>query len=67
MASQVPVNPLTEQHFQDISTALQNLDAGQRLIDMAKQAGIPVGDAEEKAANLRGNLLKVKNTFFPGR
>lgn len=67
MANQIPGNPLTEQHFTDVQAALQNLDAGQKLIDMAKQAGIPLGDAEQRAADLKAKLLQVKNVFFTGR
>lgn len=67
MAKDNPVSPLTEKHYSDITDALSRLDSADKIIDMAKQAGIDVGNAGDVAAGHRQQLLKIKNTFFPGR
>lgn len=58
---------LGENDLSRINTGIENLNAADAVIEMAKRAGIPVSDFETKSRTQREQLLKIKNTFFPGR
>lgn len=63
-----PVNRLfTEADLQRINQALSQLDEAQQVIDAATQAGIDVTSFSDRAKQNRESLLRIKNTFFPGR
>lgn len=57
----------TEEDLQRINSALAQLDQANEVIDMATQAGIDVEQFKERARTNREQLLRIKNTFFPGR
>lgn len=67
MANGKPDQVLTEQDLQRINTALGQLDRAKQVIDMATSAGIDVSTFKDRASTSRDQLLKIKNTFFPGR
>lgn len=50
-----------------INGALSQLGQADELIAMAKQAGIDVSQFQDRAKQSREQLLRIKNTFFPGR
>ncbi len=62
-----PQDLFTEQDLQRINEALAQLDTAQEIIEMGKQAGLDVEQQEERAREQRNQLLRLKNTFFPGR
>lgn len=62
-----PPNPLTEQDFDDINRALDTAKDAQELIEKAAQAGIDVEVFRQRARDARDRLLRVKQTFFPGK
>lgn len=63
-----PVSKLfTEADLQRINQALSQLDEAQQVIDAATQAGIDVKSFSDRAKKNREALLRIKNTFFPGR
>jgi len=62
-----PDKLFNEDDLDRINTGLARLDVARSLIDQAKQAGFDVGNQERQATEQRDRLLKIKNTFFPGR
>ena len=59
-------NPLTQADLDRIKLGLAAAEDAGQLIDMAKQAGIDVSQFEGTNKETRDQLLKLKNTFFPG-
>lgn len=62
-----PPNPLTDQDLDDINKALVTATEAQELIELAAQAGIDVDPFRQRARDARDRLLRVKQTFFPGK
>jgi hypothetical protein len=60
-----PNSPLTDQHLQQINTALQALEMAKSQILLAKQAGIDVTKFEQQAIDAEQKLRAIKNTYFP--
>lgn len=58
---------LTEQDLSRINTALGQLQRAKEVIDMASRAGIDVSPFKDRAKTSEEQLLRIKNTFFPGR
>ena len=58
---------LGESDLARMNSAIQQLNQADELIAMAKQAGIDVSNFEPRAKQSREQLLRMKNTFFPGR
>jgi hypothetical protein len=58
---------LSETDLTRINQALAQLDRADQVIDMANRAGIPVDQFQKDAKDRRDKLLRIKNTFFPGR
>lgn len=58
---------LTEQDLTRINSALTALEKADRVIDMATRAGIDVTMQRDRAKTSRDQLLRIKNSFFPGR
>lgn len=63
---------LSEQDLQRINDNLMQLDQAQKEVDLAKRAGLhelPNGEAitnaETQITQLRAQLQRVKNTYFP--
>lgn len=58
---------LNEQDLGRINTALGQLQRAEEVIDMATRAGIDVATFKDRAKTSKDQLLRIKNTFFPGR
>jgi DNA-binding phage protein len=58
---------LSEQDLSRINTALTQLERAKQVIDLATQAGLDVQALDERHKSSRDQLLRIKNTFFPGR
>lgn len=58
---------LNEDDLQRIQTGIQQAEQAEAIIELAEQAGIDVSNQKERAKNARNQLLRIKNTFFPGR
>jgi hypothetical protein len=58
---------LTEAHFQNLQNALDQGTAIQREIDLAKQAGLDVAQAQAVLTESLGKIRQIKQTYFPGR
>lgn len=56
-----------EEDLQRIEQSLAELDAAREVIELGKQAGLPMEQFEERQRDARDKLLRIKNTFFPGR
>lgn len=67
MANGKSLQVLTEQDLARINTALGSLEQADQVIDMATRAGIDVNTFKERAKTSKEQLLRIKNTFFPGR
>lgn len=62
-----PTGILTEEDFQRITKGIQDAEQAENIIALAKQAGMDVSAQEQRAKEGKAQLLKIKNTFFPGR
>ena len=60
-------SPLTENDLQNINTNLTNLKVALEEIKKAEQAGIDVSDLRDQAKTQEAQLLKLKQSYFPGR
>ena len=67
MADLVFNNPLTQQHLNDINTALQAINIAREQIAMAKRAGIDVSAHETAVGDTEKRLLAIKQVYFPGQ
>lgn len=56
-----------EADLERINQGLERLDQARQILDLAKQAGLDVAEQEQRAKDSREQLLRLKNTFFPGR
>ena len=66
----MPQNPrevLGETNYQQIVEGIESAESAIALAELSRQAGLDVGDAMRRATETRDRLLKIKNTFFPGR
>jgi hypothetical protein len=63
----MPDKLLHEEHLQLIMKHLADLDEADRHIEMAKRAGINVENHEAASKQARGQLLNIKQVYFPGR
>lgn len=60
-------NPLGEEHLQTLNQGIAQAEAANAQIELAKQAGIPVDQFEQGAKDTHARLLRMKQTYFPGR
>lgn len=58
---------LNSSDLERLREGLRNVDNAIRMAEQAKQAGLPVDAQLEKAQKTRDQLLRIKNTFFPGQ
>lgn len=65
--SQPLVNPLTEDHYNQISKALADGRLAERHIEMAKRAGIDVSEHEKNHTENMQKLRQIKQVYFPHR
>jgi len=59
--------PLTEEDLKGINEQLDRLDEAGRIIDQAMRGGIDMGEQRKQTADLRQQLIRIKQSFFPGR
>lgn len=62
-----PTGPLPPETFGEISERLKELDAADLEIRKAKQAGIDVDQQAATVVETRVKLMRIKQTYFPGR
>lgn len=65
--SSTPQSPLTNQDLDNINAKLRELDAADALIQQSIRGGIDMADQLRKARELREQLMRLKQSFFPGR
>ena len=58
--------PLGAKDLSQIQTNLDRLQLAEDEIKMAEQAGLDVSLFREQARTQRAQLLKIKQTYFPG-
>lgn len=59
--------PLVEKDLDDINTRLDQLIQADEQIKLAEQAGMDVSALKETARTQRNQLLRIKQTYFPGQ
>jgi len=59
--------PLTQADLERINSSLKSLDDADSIIERAKRAGIPLDEQEKESRDSRAQLLRIKQTFFPGQ
>jgi len=60
-------DPLNEKDLQSINANLDQLSIAEEQIRKATSAGLDVSELSETARQQRGQLLKLKQTYFPGQ
>lgn len=60
-------NVLSEDDLQRVQEGIQRAEQAEQIIELAEQAGLDVSQQKERAKRARDQLLRIKNTFFPGR
>ena len=58
--------PLGAKDLSQIQTNLDRLNLAEDEIKLAEQAGLDVSAFREQARTQRAQLLKIKQTYFPG-
>lgn len=59
--------PLVEKDLDAININIDRLSAAEEQIKLAEQAGLDVTAFREQARTQRSQLLKIKQTYFPGQ
>lgn len=65
--SSPPNNPLTENDLTEINRKLAELDQADALIEQSIRGGIDMTEQRKRSRELREQLLRLKQSFFPGR
>ena len=60
-------NPLTDTDLDLINDNLLQLKVANDQIKLAQQAGLDVTCLKQQASDQQAQLLKLKQTYFPGR
>jgi hypothetical protein len=60
-------SPLTDEDLTGINEQLSKLDDAAKLIDQAIRGGIDMSEQRKQTADLRQQLTRIKQSFFPGR
>lgn len=60
-------NPLTEADLERIEDNLTQLKVADEQVKLAVQAGLDVTQMKETISGQRSQLLKLKQTYFPGK
>lgn len=66
MANEISA-PFDASDLEALNERLKELDEADKLIAKAKQAGMDIGDQEKESRELRQRLMRIKQTFFPGK
>jgi hypothetical protein len=62
-----PSSILTEEHFANLTNALDQAANIQREIDLAKAAGLDVAAPQAALTDAVGKIRQFKSVYFPGR
>lgn len=62
-----PQGPLTDADLQEITRRLSELDEADRLIEQSIRGGIDMVEQQKRSRELRDQLQRIKQSFFPGR
>ena len=60
-------NPLTEEHLEEIKTAIKAADDAQHDIARAEAAGLDVSAQKTAIADGADRLRKIKQAYFPNK
>lgn len=58
--------PLVEKDLEEINLRLDQLVVADEQIRLAEQAGMDVAGLKDQSRTQRGQLLRIKQTYFPG-
>lgn len=64
---ETPSALLTEEHYGNLKNALDIAGNVQREINLAKQAGLDVSQAQATLDDTVGKIRQFKQVYFPGR
>jgi hypothetical protein len=67
MADDTAANPFTEADLATWNEKLKELDTADLVMTKAENAGIDVSAQRAKSQEIRSQLLRLKQSFFPGR
>ncbi len=59
--------PLTDTDLEEMKVRLAELDEAELLIQQAIRGGIDVKAQQERVRELRDQLTRMRQSFFPGR
>ena len=59
--------PLTDDDLEELKVRLTELDEADRLIEQAVRAGIEITEQQTRTRELRERLMRIRQSFFPGR
>jgi hypothetical protein len=62
-----PPGPLGDRDYDDIKARMKDLEEAERQIDKAMNAGLDVTAQREQAKQLRAQLTRIKQTYFPNK
>jgi hypothetical protein len=60
-------SPFTDEDLKNLNARLEDLNKADRIINRAMRGGIDVSTLRSTSTELREQLTKLKNAFFPGR
>lgn len=60
-------NPFTEDDLLELQNRMKDLDRADRIINRAMRGGLDMSTLRDTSSELRTQLTKLKNAFFPGR
>jgi uncharacterized membrane protein YjjP (DUF1212 family) len=60
-------SPLTAEDLKALNENLERLDDASKIIDQATRGGIDMSEQRKQTQELRTQLLRIKQSFFPGR
>lgn len=60
-------NPLTDQDLQSMNEGLEKLKVAESLIEKSIRAGIDMSEQAKRTREVKEQLTRIKQTFFPGR
>jgi hypothetical protein len=59
--------PFTGETLEQLKAQVDSLDQADKLLDKAARAGIDVAEQKKKSADLRQQLVRFRQAFFPGQ
>jgi len=63
----IPDSPLTQAHFEQLKNALDIVGRTERQIELAKRAGVDLGDTPAQLADVKTKLSNIRQVYFPGQ